>query len=265
MTSVMKCPMTSRAATAAGNLQLTTLPSGALSLMGLAQTFVIRYVRTKHAFHGHKDIGIGEIKYDIATPIHLGGRSIQVHEDLASFHLNRRLDHHILLPLHLLHDSLGAVNAVRDLLNLFPHAFLGAVDDLICQVIETIEFTFLEHLANLLGADVIGCNLGSDVSDHLIGCPHVPADHLHDRRIEDPSVVEFHEGDEETLFKDVVVVRGDAASDIRVMKDTGRKSGQSIPVEDGAHHTHVIQMACQCPGVIRDEDIAGLVGFRGAC
>ena len=71
---------------------------------------------------------------------------------------------------------------------------------------------------------MIGCNLGADISDHLIGRPDVPADHLHHGLIEHPSVVELHEGNEESFLEDIMVVRGDATPDIRMMKNAGRKS-----------------------------------------
>ncbi len=39
------------------------------------------------------------------------------------------------------------INAVRDFVYLFPHAFLGEADNLICQVIKVFEVAVLEHLA----------------------------------------------------------------------------------------------------------------------
>ncbi len=53
---------------------------------------------------------------------------------------------------------------------------------------------------------MIGRNLGADISDHLIGCPDIPTDHIHHRLIEHSSVVELDEGDEEAFLKDIMVV-----------------------------------------------------------
>jgi hypothetical protein len=109
---------------------------------------------------------------------------------------------------------------------------------------------------------MVGGNLGSNITDHFIGCPDVPADHIDHRLIQDPSVIELHKGKKKSFFKNIVVIRGDTAPDVRVMKNTGGKSGQFIFIEDGAHDTHIIEMACQSPGVVGDEDIARFVSFR---
>ena len=56
-----------------------------------------------------------------------------------------------------------------------------------------------------------------------------------------------------------MIVGGDAAADIGVMKNTGGKGHQLILVEDGAHDTDIIQVARQGPGVIGDKNVARLV------
>ncbi len=53
---------------------------------------------------------------------------------------------------------------------------------------------------------MIGRNLGTDISDHLIGCPDIPTNHIHHRLVERPSLVELHERDEKSFFKNIMVV-----------------------------------------------------------
>ena len=63
-----------------------------------------------------------------------------------------------------------------------------------------------EHLADLLSTDMIGCNLGTDISDDLIWGTDIPPDHIHDRLVEYSPLVKFYERDEKSLFKDIMVV-----------------------------------------------------------
>ena len=118
------------------------------------------------------------------------------------------------------------------------------------------EPVFLEHLAYLLGADMVCRDLRPDIADNFVGRPHVPPDHLQDRLVQDPPVVELHEGDEEALLEDLMVIRGDAAADIGMVEDAGSKGDQRAFVEDGAHDADVVQMARQGPRVVRDEDVS---------
>jgi len=195
-------------------------------------------------------------------PVHLRRGAGQVDQDIAPLHLDARLDEHVPPVLHLLHHALGLVDAVRDFFDLQPHAPLSAADDLVCQVVEVLEAVFPEHLAYFLGADVVRRDLRPDVAGHLLGCPHVPADHLQDGLIGDAPLVELHQGDEEALLEDFMVVRGDAAADVRVVEDAGGKSDEPPSVEDGAHDADIVEVARQGPRVVRDEDVPRRAGFR---
>jgi hypothetical protein len=80
------------------------------------------------------------------------------------------------------------------------------MDDLVCQIIETVQSIFPEHLADLFSADMVSGDLRSNVSDHLIRSPDIPANHIEDGLVGDASVIKFDEWDEETLFEDIMVV-----------------------------------------------------------
>ena len=49
-------------------------------------------------------------------------------------------------------------------------------------------------------------DLRPDIPDNLIGRPHVPPDHIQNRLVEFPPVIELHDGDKKAFFKDVLVV-----------------------------------------------------------
>ena len=96
---------------------------------------VVGYVRIKHAFHGHKHIGIGEIINHIASPIHLRRRTGKINRYPVSLHVNGRFDDDVILALHLFHNSFCLIKPVRHLFDGTPHAPLSTADNLICQVV----------------------------------------------------------------------------------------------------------------------------------
>ena len=160
------------------------------------------------------DIGIGEIIGHIPPPINLRGRPLQIHDDVASPHLHRRPDHDVLFAFHLFDDALCSVEAVGDPIDRPPQAPLGAAHDFIRQIVQPLQMIILQHLANLLGAHMIGGDLGANVPDHFIRSPDIPANHIHHRFIEHAPIIELDRGDEKALFKHLMVVGGDATPDI---------------------------------------------------
>jgi len=134
-------------------------------------------------------------------------RTIKVHHDVASIHLNSRLYDHILLALHLFHNPLCPIDAIRDLLNGLPHAILCTADNLIRQIIQAIQVILIKYLAYLFCTDMICGYLGADISCDLIRGANVPPDHLHDSLVKNTTVVKFHQGNEETVLVNIVVIR----------------------------------------------------------
>jgi hypothetical protein len=84
---------------------------------GCCAAIVVWDIRPEHALHGHEYIGIGEVIDDIASPIDLGRRSIQVYGDIASFYLDCRLNQDILLAANMskekIEKSLGEIGDTR--------------------------------------------------------------------------------------------------------------------------------------------------------
>jgi CO dehydrogenase/acetyl-CoA synthase alpha subunit len=106
-------------------------------------------------------------------------------------------------------------------------------------------------------------DLGSDVPRNLIRGPYVPSDHIDNRLVEHSLIVELYERNEDAFLEDVMVVRGDAAADIGMMKYACRKGDKLFLVKDGTHDANVIEVTGQCPGIIGDENVTGLVKIYG--
>ncbi len=98
-------------------------------------------------------------------------------------------------------------------------------------------------------------NLGADVTDDLIRGPHIPANHIQDAVIRNACIIQLQRRHEEPFFKDLVIIRGNSASYIRMMKDTRRKGNGPILKKDRAQNADVIQMSGQEPRVVHDDDI----------
>ena len=191
--------------------------------MGLAQPSLFGISGANMLLTAMKHIGKGEIEIPHCRPSSPAGRAIKVHNDVASLYLDLGLDDDVLFSSRLFDEALGLINAVRDFFDLLPHAFLGEADNLVGQVVQVFEVAVLEHLTYFFGTDVVRRNLGPNVPGNFIGRPYVPSDHINDRLVEHPPVIESYQRNEETFFKDVMVVGGNAAADVGVMKYTGGK------------------------------------------
>ncbi len=102
-------------------------------------------------------------------------------------------------------------------------------------------------------------DLGTNVPCNFIGSPYVPSDHINDRLVEHPLVIESYQRNEDTFLKDVMVVRSNPAADVGMMKYACSEGHKLFLIEDGAHDANVVEVTGQSPRIIGDEDVAGLI------
>ena len=113
-------------------------------------------------------------------------------------------------------------------------------------------------------AGVVAGGLGVEVAHHLVGQPHVGADHFQQDGVGFARVEQLHDGDPKPLLVDLPGLGGqDAAADVRGVAGVGEERHKPPGPEDRRGDGDVVDVSGGLPRVVGDEHVPGRQGIRG--
>ena len=129
---------------------------------------------------------------------------------------------------------------------------------------QVVEAVLVHERQDLAPADLVAGDVGHHVADHLLGHPHVGADDLDQQLVEPALVVELADREAQALVIDLRRRRAEArAADVGQMRDAERVGDDAALAEHGPHHGDVVEVAGAEPGIVGDDDVAGLQRLGG--
>ena len=140
---------------------------------------------------------------------------------------------------------------------------LGAVDDLVGEVLDVVQAVLIAQRQQPLRTDLAGRHLRVEVAGHVVGLADVGQDELPDVVVALATPHQLDDRDPQTLFEHVATAGADAvAADVGVVDGGAEQRDDPAAAPDRDEHRHVEQLARRLVRIVGDQDVALLQGVE---
>ena len=128
---------------------------------------------------------------------------------------------------------------------------------------QIVEAVLVHEGQQLAAADLVAGDVGHHVAHHLLRHAHIGADDLDNQLVEPALLIELADREAQALVVDLHCRGAEArAADVGQMRDAERVGDDAALAEYRAHHGDVVEVAGALPGIVGDDDVAGLERLR---